>query len=86
MQRLIWLFIVCRWLKIFFHTSQIFLTLLLSEWPKLHRVLAVLSAIGLRRMKGMVGHIWNYEYFPLQGALKAEDGEEDEVAQLENLR
>ena len=28
--------------------GKIALTLLHSEWPKLHRVLAVLSAIGLR--------------------------------------
>ena len=28
--------------------SDIRLTLLHSEWPKLHRVLAVLSAIGLK--------------------------------------
>ena len=33
------------------------LTLLHSEWPKLHRVLAILSAIELRRIKDL--HIFS---------------------------
>ena len=35
------------------------LTPLHSEWPKLHRVLAVLSAIGLSCNKGHVSHSRN---------------------------
>ena len=33
--------------NVYVHVSQRSLTLLHSEWPKLHRVLAILSAKGL---------------------------------------
>ena len=37
------------------HAMNVCLTLLHSEWPKLYRVLAILSAIGLKAKKTLKG-------------------------------
>ena len=43
------------------------LTLLHSEWPKFHRVLAVLSAIGLRSIDTLSGEA-TLQDFSIQGS------------------